>query len=49
MMYRVYLVQPGGWIEFGIDYFDRAVAARAADSYRSSFPHRKYIVRRVKG
>ncbi len=47
IIYRVYLnVCKGFWREFGIDYPTRKDAVRAADAYRKSFPHNRYIIRR---
>jgi hypothetical protein len=44
-MYRVYLLPE--WREFGLDYATRDRAKQAAGSYHASFPHRRYVVRRV--
>jgi hypothetical protein len=42
-MYRVYLLPE--WRQFGIDYPTRAHAERAANRFRASFPHLRYVVR----
>ena len=42
-MYRVYLTR--AWREFGIDYLTKVQADQAADRYRASFPHLRYVVR----
>ncbi|MGO9686529.1 MAG: hypothetical protein ACLP0B_32610 [Steroidobacteraceae bacterium] len=43
-MYRVYLLPERR--EFGIDYPTREKAERAANRFRASFPHHRYVVRR---
>lgn len=48
MTYRVYLVEPHCWREFGIDYATRAAATAAADAYRWSFPSLRYVVRKCR-
>jgi hypothetical protein len=42
-MYRIYLTR--AWREFGIDYPTRGDAEEAANRYRASFPHLRYVVR----
>ena len=44
-MYRVYLLPE--WREFGIDYPAKDRAEQAAARYRISYPHHRYVVRRV--
>lgn len=46
-IWRVYLVESGGWRDLGVDFTSRAAALAAKDGFTESFPGNRYVARRV--